>query len=162
MVSMLQPAQVNAAARFSKFKTCEECVAAGLGWSEAKKKCGGYATKTCRSVPSPKQKKKKKTKNSIKQSAHLEQRSVPEDDNSDIVLKDILARMKEGSLNIVRSVATSKAGACDPWEKGVCAGSRAQLRVKVVDMDLQGTENVLGRVELQSYAASLMFRKASS
>lgn len=91
---MLQPAQVNAAARFSKFKTCEECVAAGLGWSEAKKKCGGYATKTCRSVPSPKQKKKKKTKNSIKQSAHLEQRSVPEDDNSDIVLKDILARMK--------------------------------------------------------------------
>ena len=38
---------------------------------------------------------------------------------------------QEGSLNIVRSVATSKAGACDPWEKGVCAGSRAQLRVKV-------------------------------
>jgi len=33
--------------KFDKYKTCETCVGAGLGWSPQKKKCGGYSTKVC-------------------------------------------------------------------------------------------------------------------
>jgi len=46
-VLLLSTAQVCVGGKFSKFTTCEDCVAAGYGWSASKGKCGGYSTKTC-------------------------------------------------------------------------------------------------------------------
>lgn len=38
---------VSAASKFATFQTCEECVAAGHGWSLKKGKCGKFATSKC-------------------------------------------------------------------------------------------------------------------
>ena len=40
-------AALAAAGKFDHLATCEDCIAAGLGWSDAKSKCGGYANKAC-------------------------------------------------------------------------------------------------------------------
>ena len=35
------------ASKFSKYKTCKACVAAGFGWSEPRQRCGGFPTREC-------------------------------------------------------------------------------------------------------------------
>eukprot|EP01043_Picozoa_sp_COSAG02_P013721 COSAG02_NODE_554_length_20414_cov_67.356535_12_plen_143_part_00 len=49
-LAVLGTAVLATAGRFDKYRTCEECVGAGLGWSRTKQKCGGYANKQCSGV----------------------------------------------------------------------------------------------------------------
>ena len=49
-LAVLSAAALASAGRFDKYRTCEDCIAAGLGWSHAKQKCGGYANKQCSGV----------------------------------------------------------------------------------------------------------------
>ena len=49
-LAVLGTAALAAAGRFDKYRTCEDCVGAGLGWSRAKQKCGGYVNKQCSGV----------------------------------------------------------------------------------------------------------------
>ena len=41
-LAVLSAAALASAGRFDKYRTCEDCIAAGLGWSHAKQKCGGW------------------------------------------------------------------------------------------------------------------------
>jgi hypothetical protein len=46
-LALLSAAALGAAGRFDQYRTCEDCIAAGLGWSRTKQKCGGYQNKQC-------------------------------------------------------------------------------------------------------------------
>ena len=37
----------GSASRFDSLTSCEDCVAAGFGWSVRKAKCGGYSNRDC-------------------------------------------------------------------------------------------------------------------
>jgi hypothetical protein len=52
-LALLSAAALGAAGRFDQYRTCEGCIAAGLGWSRTKQKCGGYQNKQCTGVALP-------------------------------------------------------------------------------------------------------------
>ena len=53
LFGLLSCAVMAYAGRFSKFKTCETCVAAGYGWSTQAGKCGGFPNKVCATAAKP-------------------------------------------------------------------------------------------------------------
>lgn len=47
MFTDVKPAKAISAKEYARFTTCDACVAAGHGWSDAAEKCGNFANKDC-------------------------------------------------------------------------------------------------------------------